>query len=163
MVCTVYMFLLITRYFTNCITVCSKYSREKIAKREIIKRLFCHVIHGDMTSQLDITWQRGETIAKYLFISIWKLANGMAQNHISGVNLSALYIRRLIYLWTWARDKNKTTFVVAYFPWYFTRRPGMETTPPSGSWFPCWAPREVSWKICNNHVVLLYYLSGRKY
>ena len=32
----------------------------------------------------------------------------------------------------------------------------METTPPSGSWFPCWAPREVSWKICNNHVVLLY-------
>ena len=71
--------------------VCSKYSLEKIAKREIIKRLFCHVIHGDMTSQLDITWQRGETIAKYLFISIWKLANGMAQNHISGVNLSALY------------------------------------------------------------------------
>ena len=71
--------------------VCSKYSLDKIAKREIIKRLFCHVIHGDMTSQLDITWQRGETIAKYLFISIWKLANGMAQNHISGVNLSALY------------------------------------------------------------------------
>ena len=71
--------------------VCSKYSLDKIAKREIIKRLFCHVIHGDMTSQLDITWQRGETIAKYLFISIWKLANSMAQNHISGVNLSALY------------------------------------------------------------------------
>ena len=34
----------------------------------------------------------------------------------------------------------------------------METTAPSGSWFPCWAPREVSWKICNNHVVLLYNL-----
>ena len=73
-------------------TVCSKYSLDKITKREIIKRLFCHVIHGDMTSQLDITWQRGETIAKYLFISIWKLANGMAQNNISGVNLSALYV-----------------------------------------------------------------------
>ena len=72
-------------------TVCSKYSLDNIAKREIIKRLFCHVIHGDMTSQLDIAWQRGETIAKYLFISIWKLANGMAQNHISGVNLNALY------------------------------------------------------------------------
>ena len=71
--------------------VCSKYSLDKIAKREIIKRLFCHVIHVDMTSQLDITWQRGETIAKYLFISIWKLANGMAQNYISGVILSALY------------------------------------------------------------------------
>ena len=77
--------------------VCSKYSLEKIAKREIIKRLFCHVIHGDMTSQLDITWQRGETIAKYLFISIWKLANSMAQNHISGVNLSALYVDWYIY------------------------------------------------------------------
>ena len=33
----------------------------------------------------------------------------------------------------------------------------MEIIPPSGSWFPCWAPREVSWKICNSHVVLLYY------
>ena len=41
--------------------VCSKYSLDKITKREIIKRLFCHVTHGDMTSQLDITWQRGKT------------------------------------------------------------------------------------------------------
>ena len=71
--------------------VCSKYSLDKIAKREIIKRLFCHVTHGDMTSQLDITWQRGTTIAKHFFTAVWKLANGMAQNHISGVNLSALY------------------------------------------------------------------------
>ena len=71
--------------------VCSKYSLDKITKREIIKRLFCHVTHGDMTSQLDITWQRGKTIAKHLFTSVWKLANGMAQNLISGVNLSALY------------------------------------------------------------------------
>ena len=71
--------------------VCSKYSLDKITKREIIKRLFCHVTHGNMTSQLDITWQRGKTIAKHLFTSVWKLANGMAQNHISGVNLSALY------------------------------------------------------------------------
>ena len=47
--------------------VCSKYSLDKITKREIIKRLFCHVTHGDMTSQLDITWQRGKTIAKHLF------------------------------------------------------------------------------------------------
>ena len=71
--------------------VCSKYSLDKITKREIIKRLFCHVTHGDMTSQLDITWQSGKTIAKHVFTSVWKLANGMAQNHISGVNLSALY------------------------------------------------------------------------
>ena len=71
--------------------VCSKYSLDKITKREIIKRLFCHVTHGDMTSHLDITWQRGKTIAKHLFTSVWKLANGMAQNHISGVNLSVLY------------------------------------------------------------------------
>ena len=71
--------------------VCSKYSLDKITKREIIKRLFCHVTHGDMTSQLDITWQRGKTPAKHFFTSVWKLANGMAQNHISWVNLSALY------------------------------------------------------------------------
>ena len=71
--------------------VCSKYYLDKITKREIIKRLFCHVTHGDMTSQLDITWQRGNTIAKHLFTFVWKLANGMAQNLISGVNLSALY------------------------------------------------------------------------
>ena len=58
--------------------VCNKYSLDKIAKREIIKRLFCHVTHGDMTSQLDITWQRGTTIAKHFFTAVWKLANGMA-------------------------------------------------------------------------------------
>ena len=80
---------LLLYWFHNA--VCSKYSLDKIVKREIIKRLFCHVTHGGMTSQLDITWQRGTTIANHFFTAVWKLANGMAQNHISGVNLSALY------------------------------------------------------------------------
>ena len=50
--------------------------------------------------------------------------------------------------------KNQTICVVAYLPQYFIRQSSMETTPPSGPWFPCWAPRELSWKISNNNVVL---------
>ena len=48
--------------------VCSKYSLDKTAKREIIKRLFCHVTHGDMTSQLDITWgTRNDNCKTFLY------------------------------------------------------------------------------------------------
>ena len=54
-------------------------------------------------------------------------------------------VPKLIYLWTLVWDKNQTTFVVEYFPCYFTWRPSMETTPPAESWFPCWMPRK-HWK-----------------
>ena len=40
--------------------------------------------------------------------------------------------------------------VVAYFPWYFTRRPAWKPRPQRGSGFHAGSPSEVSWKICNN-------------
>ena len=40
--------------------------------------------------------------------------------------------------------------VVAYFPWYFTRRPAWKPRPRRGSGFHAGSPSEVSWKICNN-------------
>ena len=83
MVCSVYIFLLITILFTDWITLfVASNSLDKIAKCEIIKRLFCHAIHGNMTSQLEITWQRGKTIAKLLFTCVSTFANSMADNQI---------------------------------------------------------------------------------
>ena len=40
--------------------------------------------------------------------------------------------------------------VVAYFPWYFMRRPAWKPRPRGGSGFHAGSPSEVSWKICNN-------------
>ena len=99
MVCSVYIFLSITPFFTDWITLfATSNSLDKIAKREIIKWLFSHMIYGNMTSQLDIIWQRGKTIAKHLFTRVSKLANGMALNYIWGVNLSALCVYMDIFM-----------------------------------------------------------------
>ena len=63
-----------------------------------------------MTSQLDITWQRGETIAKYLFIIIiiylynrvylFENLQTAWLKIIFRELILARYIRSLIYLWT---------------------------------------------------------------
>ena len=64
-------------------TVCSKYSLDKIAKREIIKRLFCHVIHGNMTSQLHSATQHGNHSPFGVVVSMlgasWSIMENMQQ------------------------------------------------------------------------------------
>ena len=54
----------------------------------------------------------------------------------------------------WARGAHgiikQNHMVVAYFPWYFTRRPAWKPRPRRGSGFHAGSPCEVSWKICNN-------------
>ena len=78
--------------------VCSKYSLDKITKREIIKRLFCHVTHGDMTSQLDITWQRGKTIANVCLHLFENLQTAWLKI-IFRESIYVRYMRSLIYSW----------------------------------------------------------------
>ena len=45
---------------------------------------------------------------------------------------------------------KQNRMVVAFFPWYFTRRPAWKPRPRRGSGFHTGSPSEVSWKICNN-------------
>ena len=47
------------------------------------------------------------------------------------------------------RVLKQNHMVVAYFPWYFTRRPAWKPRPRRGSGFHPGSPSEVSWKICN--------------
>ena len=49
-----------------------------------------------------------------------------------------------------AGSLKQNRMVVAYFPWYFTRRPAWKPRPRRGSGFHAGSPSEVSWKICNN-------------
>ena len=50
---------------------------------------------------------------------------------------------------TWC-DLKQNHMAVAYFPWYFTRRPAWKPRPRRGSGFHAGSASEVSWKICNN-------------
>ena len=48
------------------------------------------------------------------------------------------------------RTLKQNHMAVAYFSWYFTRRPAWKPRPRRGSGFHAGSPSEVSWKICNN-------------
>ena len=48
------------------------------------------------------------------------------------------------------RSLKQNHMAVAYFPWYFTRRPAWKPRPRRGSGFHAGSASEVSWKICNN-------------
>ena len=141
MVCSV----LIALFFTDWITlfVASNF-RDKIAEWKIIKRLFRHMTHGNMTSQLGITWQRGKTIAKHLFTCVSKLANGMAQNYIWRVNLSALCAFIDIFMGISVGWKNKHIWIISVL---------LHSAIQHGNHHPCWivvSMLDASWSYTEN-------------
>ena len=62
----------------------------------------------------------------------------------------ATWYTRQAFLCSTRASIKQNHMAVAYFPWYFTRRPAWKPRPRRGSGFHAGSASEVSWKICNN-------------
>ena len=73
-----------------------------------------------------------------------------ASTYIPGYCRNNIINKWIIWTSYCIRILKQNHMVVAYFPWYFTRRPAWKPRPRRGSGFHAGSPSEVSWKICNN-------------